>query len=283
VASNIDAGTHVYLHEFWFKQKFRKFVITIGLQDLNADFLASENAGNFINSSFGIPPVVSCNMPVPIFPLTGLGVSAQWSINDNFIWQSAVFDGCQTDFENNPHNLHWKFSKDDGVFIATEFHSKFNIKEKEGTYKLGAYYHSGLCEFDEEIQIKNTIFKNNYGFYFIADQTVFEQGNRKIGLFMQVAATSKSKNEHSRYLGFGGNYYGIFNKNGKDVLGLAIASIDLQRNSHKHETALELYYKWQFNDNFAIQPDIQYIINPSDTDAKLCNALVGILRLHINF
>ncbi|MDR1698872.1 MAG: carbohydrate porin, partial [Prevotellaceae bacterium] len=58
---------------------------------------------------------------------------------------------------------------------------------------------------------------------------------------------------------------------------------DLHKTVHKHETTLELYYKWQFNDNFAIQPDIQYSINPSGTDEKLSNALLGILRLYINF
>jgi len=283
VASNIDAGTHIYMHELWFKQDFEKFSFTVGLQDLNADFLASENAGEFINSSFGVPPVVSGNLPVPIFPLTGLGISAKWNINDKFVWQTAFFDGNQTSFKNNPHNLHWKFCKDDGILIITEFHSRLKIKEKEGIYKLGTYYHSSLNEFDEETQTKNNVFKNNYGFYFIGDQIVFEQENHKIGLFAQVAAAPKSKNEHAYYLGFGTNYYGIFSRKGKDILGLAVANLGLHRTSHKHETTLELYYKYQLTENIAIQPDIQYIINPSGTDEKLSNALVGILRLHIDF
>ena len=281
VASNIDAGTHTYLHELWFKQDFGKFSFTAGLQDLNAEFLTSENAGEFINSSFGVPATVSCNLPVPIFPLTGLGVTARWNISDKFAWQTAVFDGFQTDFENNPYNIDWELGKDNGVLVATEFHSTFNINEKEGTYKLGGYYHSGLNEFDEETQTKNSIFKNNYGVYFIADQTVFERENRKIGLFTQVAVAPENKNDHSYYLGLGGNYYGIFSKKGKDVLGLAVAGVDVK--NRKNETALELYYKWQFNDNFAIQPDIQYIINPAGSDEKLSNAPAGILRLHINF
>ncbi|MDR1761155.1 MAG: carbohydrate porin [Bacteroidales bacterium] len=283
VASNIDAGNHSYLHELWFKQEFENFSFTVGLQDLNADFLSSENAGEFINSSFGIPPVISCNLPVPIFPLTGLGVSAQWNISKNYMWQSTFFDGHQTDFENNPHNIHWKFYKDDGVFIATEFHAKFTIKEKEGTYTLGTYYHSGLSEFDEKTQLTHTMFKNNYGFYFIADQTIFKREQQKIGLFTQVTTAPKSKNVHCHYLGLGANYYGIFSKSGKDILGLAAAFFDVHKTNKKHETAIELYYKWQFNDTFAVQPDIQYIINPSGTDAGIPNALLGMVRLHINF
>ncbi len=284
VASNIDAGTYVYMHELWYRQDFKKVSFTVGLQDLNAEFLTSDNAIEFINSSFGVIPVVSGNIPVPIFPLTGLGISGRWNINDQFTWQTAVFDGCQTPFDgNNRNNLHWRFCKDDGVFVVTEFHSRFKINEKEGTYKFGAYYHSGLNEFDEETQIMNTVFKNNYGFYVIADQTVYEQENRKIGLFAQLGMAPPNKNEHAYYLGLGANYYGIFNKEGKDVLGLAAANLDLLKKNHDQETALELYYKYQINDNIAIQPDIQYIINPSGTEEQLPNALVGILRFYINF
>jgi len=283
VASNIDAGTHIYMHELWFKQAFEKFSFTIGLQDLNAEFIASENAGEFINSSFGVPSVVSINVPVPIFPLTGLGISAQWNINDRFTWQTTVFDGCQKSFEHNAHNLNWNFSKDDGLLVATEFHGNFDIKEKKGIYKLGGYYHSGLSEFDKNTQTKNTVFENNYGFYFIADQNIFEREQRKLDLFAQIAVAPKSKNEQDYYIGLGANYFGIFSKKKNDALGFAVAHAGLHTTEHKHETALELYYKYQINDNIAIQPDVQYIINPSGSDEKLSNALVGILRLHIVF
>ncbi len=62
-----------------------------------------------------------------------------------------------------------------------------------------------------------------------------------------------------------------------------LAAVDIQNAGHNHETAVELYYKYQFNDNFALQPDVQYIINPSATGVALDNALVGMLRFHINF
>jgi porin len=284
VASNIDAGTHVYMHELWFRQEFDRFSFTVGLQDLNSDFLTGDNAGEFINGSFGVIPVVSGNVPLPIFPLTGLGISARWDIDDRFALQAAVFDGCQTPLgENNPHNLHWSFSSGDGMFAATELHSKFHIKGMEGTYKLGAYYHSGLIEFDEETRTSNTVFKHNYGFYVIADQTVFERGNRKIGVFTQVGIAPENQNLHSFYAGFGVNCYGIFSTEGRDVMGLAVATLDMLRSRHSRETALELHYKYQLNDNIAIQPDIQYIIDPSGTAAKLPDALIGILRIHIGF
>ncbi len=284
MASNIDGGTHVYMHELWFRQEFGGFSFTAGLQDLNSEFLTSENAGEFINGSFGVIPVVSCNVPVPVFPLTGPGLSARWDIDDRLSLQAAVFDGCQTPLGgSNPYNLRWTFRKDDGMFAVAEFHSVFHIKGKEGTYKLGAYYHSGLNEFDEESRTLNTVFRNNYGIYIIADQTVFENGNRRIGLFVHAGVAPENKNGHSSYLGFGTNFHGIFSPDGKDVMGFAVAGLDMPKAKRSRETALELYYKYRFNDNIAIQPDIQYIIHPSGTAMKLPNALVGILRIHIGF
>jgi porin len=270
VASNIDAGTHVYLHELWIKQNFKKFSFTIGVQDLNAEFMVSENGTEFINSSFGVPSGVSGNIPVPVFPLTGPGISVKWDVNDMFSWQTAVFDGNQTPFEDNPYNLRWKFCKNDGLLAVTEFHANTRIKNLEGIYKLGSFYHSGFKEFNVESQCMDYVFRHNYGFYALIDQTVRYN-------------EAKNKNKHAYYLGFGADYYGIFSKKGKDMSGLAVAGLDLHKASHKHETILELYYKWRFNENFAIQSDIQYIVNPSGTDAKLPDALVGILRLHINF
>ncbi|HAO09302.1 MAG TPA: hypothetical protein DCQ50_20515, partial [Chryseobacterium sp.] len=41
--SNIDAGDHIYVHELWYKQQFKYFEITFGLQDLNVEFAASDN------------------------------------------------------------------------------------------------------------------------------------------------------------------------------------------------------------------------------------------------
>ena len=285
VASNIDAGTYVYMHELWFRQEFEKISFTLGLQDLNAEFMVTENGAEFINSSFGVPPTISGNIPVPIFPLTGLGVSAKWNINEMFSWQNAVFDGCQNPFEHNPHNLQWNFDENDGLLLMTEFHANTQFKNFDGMYKVGGFYHSGVKEFDYESRTMDYVFRHNYGFYALIDQTLMynEAKKQKIGVFSQAAFSPKHKNEHAYYFGFGANYYGIFSKKGKDVLGLAVAHLDLHRTSHKHETTIELYYKYQINDNIAIQPDIQYIINPSGTDAKLPNALLGILRVYINF
>ncbi len=253
VASNIDAGEHAYLHELWFRQRLGNLALTLGLQDLNAEFMVSEGAGEFVNSSFGVPPVIATGIPVPIFPLTGLGASVRWDIGDKWAVQGALFDGDQTPFDRNPHNIRWSFAKDDGLLTMGEVHYG-------GRFKLGAYYHSA----DE-----------NYGFYALADQPVSE----RLSLFGQLAVAPKSKNENNYSVGLGANYF----ISERHALGLAATHAGLHAADHKHETAVELYYKYTLNDYIALQPDFQYIINPSGAEMKLDNALVGMLRLHINF
>jgi porin len=257
VASNIDAGEHTYLHELWYRQVFgfesTGLSLTLGLQDLNTEFMVSEYAGEFINSSFGVPPVIATGIPVPIFPLTGLGLSARFYLGNKWAVQAALFDGNQTAFEHNPHNIHWNFCREDGLLSIGEVHY-------DSRFKLGAYYHS---------------MDRNYGFYAIADQPV---GDR-LSLFGQLAFAPKSKNDNNYSLGLGVNL-SVFERH---TIGLAATHAGLHTTGHKHETAIELYYKFTLNNHITLKPDIQYIINPSGAKIRLANALVTMLRLNINF
>ncbi len=267
VASNIDAGEHTCLHELWFRQRLGRLAFTAGLQDLNAEFMVTEGGKEFINSSFGTPSVIALGVPVPIFPLTGLGVVARWDITGRFAIQGALFDGTQTGFDRNHYNIRWSLGRGDGVLAMCEIHL-------DGRYKLGGYYHSR---------------DGNWGIHASVDQPLSD----RVALFAQTALAPKSKNENNLYLGIGANLQGLFSRHRCDALGLAVAhaglhnaslhSAGLHSAAHSHETAVELYYKYNFGDNFALQPDLQYIINPSGTDVRLPNALVGILRLALSF
>ena len=93
VISNIEAGNHSYLQELWYKQALNKVELTVGLQDLNVEFANSQYGSLFMNSSFGILPVISTNFSAPIFPLTTLGVTAKWSPSEKISILGAVYDG----------------------------------------------------------------------------------------------------------------------------------------------------------------------------------------------
>ena len=73
--------------------------MTFGLQDLNAEFANTDNASYYINSSFGIPSTIPENVPSPIFPITAIGLSVNWDINDNFSWKNIIYSGEVYDFD----------------------------------------------------------------------------------------------------------------------------------------------------------------------------------------
>lgn len=282
VASNIEAGNHTYLQELWFKQKFSKVELTVGLQDLNVEIANTEFGGLYVNSSFGILPTFSLNLDVPIFPLTTLGVTSKWEINDKITWLNAVYDGSPTDFEKNPYNINWQFNSGDGILGVSELQYKMNVNKLPGTYKLGLFAHNHFMERTFTENFPDSLNTNTWGIYGIIDQNLWEKDGKNVGAFMQIGFTPSINCENDTYLGLGVNAAGFLSKSKDDVLGLAVAHSHFNGNSGS-ETAIELTWQKPICENLFIQPDIQYIIHPSGHSSGLKNVLAGILRFGFTF
>lgn len=282
VASNIEADNLTYFHEMWYSQDIGRAQVTIGLQDLNVEFASSENASMFLNSSFGVHSTIADNIIAPIFPLTAFGIQLKYYIHSRLAVKLIAFDGFPDDFsKDNPYNLHWKFTKEDGLLNIAEISWQPRIKEKlEGIYSVGSYTHHHIAKEDP---IRSDSWEiTNYGFYVVADQNLAERENGSIiRSFFQASISPYQKNENWYYLGLGVNYSNIFIRSGHDVLGLALAHAGFAEH-RGNETTLELTYQYQINDQLIVQPDFQYIINPSGTSQDLENAFVTSARFLIS-
>ena len=274
--SNIEAGNLTFMYELWYKQTVGNLSLTVGLQDLNSNFAITDNGALFTNSSFGIHPSIADNIPSPIFPLTALGAMLQYNYKDKLIWQAAIFDGTPDDFENNPYNTSWNLSGNDGYLAVTEIQILHNLVHGyDGSYKFGAYFHQH-CD-------STTIEQKNKGFYFVGDQMVHRTLNGGISLFSQVGLSPKHENKNNYYLSLGVNIKGISQKRSKDEAGIAIAYAGFGQGTRRNETAVELTYLFSANENISLKPDLQYIIHPAGTETNLPNALVGSLRIELDF
>lgn len=280
--SNIEAGDLTYLHELWFKQSIGAVRVIAGLQDMNTEFAVSEGSGIFLNGSFGVHSTIAHNVPVPIFPLTALGVQLQWDILENLSTKMAVFDGLPDDFASNPYNLEWNLKPDDGFLTLGEVsYHQSRANGRDGTYKLGCYYHNHVCRADQK---GSECAAPDYGIYFLADQILFKRSSgSQMSFFTQVGVSPKQINDNYLYFGAGLNCTGPFKNRMEDVVGLAVAHACFSQTIRGNETTLELTYLLKVNGHFFVQPDFQYIINPSGTDKQLASALVGTLRAGINF
>lgn len=276
-AINIEAGDLTYMHELWYKQTFGKLTTVIGLQDVNAEFITSDNTSLYINSSFGTPSTISENVHAPIFPLTAFGLQLHYHFTEQNALKIAVFDGFPDEADINPYNLKWRIGNKDGFITFTELSTKISLfKENEGSLRFGAYTHNHLTD--------TTKFMRKYGFYLVADQYLYTSTRgQQFALFVQASYSPSKENFNNYYFGLGLNISNIQMKKINSTLGIAMAHAGLKTPEYKQETSIELTYKMELTENFSIQPDVQYIINPMGTGVALENALVGTLRFGLNF
>ena len=269
--SNIEAGNLSFLYELWYRQNLGKIDITLGLQDLNADFAVNDDGAMFTNSSFGIHSSIADNVAPPIFPLTALGANVKWNISDTFLWEAAVFDGTPDDFKTNPYNTEWKLSKNQGYLAVMELQVKKSLLSgKTGNYKVGVYYH----QHNDTIALE----QKNGGLYFVGDQQISD----KLYIFSQIGLCPKKMNKNNRYISLGLNCKGLIETRKNDQFGIAIAYAGIHDSKVGSETAIEMTYKFELTKNIYMRPDIQYIINPAGTDVKLQNDLVGFIRFGVD-
>ena len=278
VVSNIEAGDHTFFQELWISQKIGKTEIIAGLQDLNAEFASSEYGALYLNSSFGILPIISNNFNASIFPLTTLGLTHKWDISEKYTWLNAIYDGSPTNFDYNPYNLKWQFNSGEGLLLISEIQRYINIRELPGIYKLGAYTHFHIKGNITPYSPPNKLL----GLYAYIDQGIWEQEDRSAGVFVQLGYSPSEASTNNAYVGLGANYVGLLSKKGRDVIGLACAHVAFTRNGYS-ETAIELTYKYLLTCHIFIQPDFQYIVNPSGTGGPLPNALTANFRFGFNF
>ncbi len=274
VASNIEAGNHTYLQEFWYRHQFGSIELIAGLQDFNIVFANNEESSHYINSSFGAPPTMSLNMPLSIFPLTALGITAVWNFSDQVKFKAAIFEGEPIDFEYNRYNLKWHISKKEGFFTA--FESQFiHDGYLRSTYKLGIYRHSSVSVIENDSEVRKPV----TGIYADISKTLYSTDNQTLALFIRGGFSPHTYCTNHFYIAGGINYFGLFLSESNDVFSLGVSHLG-NRIAEK-ETAIECSYLFPLSSNIALQPNIQYIINPLGSGIVLPNCFICSLRFCI--
>lgn len=283
VASNIDAGDHTYIHELFYQQDISNFTIKFGVQDLNVDFLVCESSSLFLNSSFGVPSVISHGIPAPIYPLTAMGIVAAIRISDDLSIKTSIYDGLPISFENNPYNTNWHINDKHGFQFFNELAYKTNIfNQKTTNLKFGFYHHTGIK--DIESNYFGSYSKKN-GYYFIIDQEILDISETQISLFSQFTfSPSKKETDNNLYIGLGGLINNPVKSIEKDYFGLALAYSKFNTINYNYELAIEMFYNFKLCKYLFFQPDIQYIINPGgNISEKINNTLVVFVRFILEY
>lgn len=252
------------ISEYWYQQKFidGKIRVKLGKQDANTDFAYLNSGWDFMNSAFSVTP----NVPLVTYPDQSFGFMAEINPKE---WLS-IRDGVYSRF-NVPFNI-------------TEIEFKPKIKNLPGRYMLGAWElsdSSGMQTLAGE-DTNGTYYNNfnrNFGAYLIGEQMVYKEkkddNNDMQGLvaFGQVGIAPSNQNDMNRYVGVGLHYLGPIPKRDKDIAGIAVGSGNFAPRLNDitfanggrtgSETVIEAFYRYQVSKWFYLQPDVQYIMNPS--------------------
>jgi len=223
-----------------------------------------------------------------------------------------VLDGVPVDRPNGTREI---FARDDGVLVVAEGAYLYRSLASEqprtrqfrigrnccGTYTgklaLGAWYYSAT--FDDLTKVhpdgQPVRRHGSRGFYLLADRTVYQDTrhpDRQIALFGQLGIADPRVNRFAYYTGGGLTVSALIPGRNQDEFGFAVAAahngsqfMKAQRNqgmgAQRSEVTLELTYLAQFGSHLALQPDLQFVINPN-TEPRIKNAVAFILRFELS-
>lgn len=298
--SSIDAYDSWRLFEAWVQQDFFDHHVSLRVGQLTTDnnFFVSDNASLYVNSAFGVVGTALHNIFTPIYPVASPGVWLKIAPTPAWYFQAMVVsDDPGAQDGDDKHGLRYNFGGNSGALMFFELgYLRAGTDDApilEGKYKVGGYYDTGLFPDNQG----GSPHRGSSAWWAVVDQQLYRESYkpkelfRGLSAFGRVSTAQEDRNPVTFYFDAGLNYTGPIAHRERDIFGVAfsyerLSSLLQQPDgspvpSHR-EHVLEATYQWTVNDHFAIQPDLQYIINPGGVHT-IPNALAGGLRFSINF
>lgn len=311
VASNIEAPASVRLYEAWIQQNLQgpNLSLLFGLYDVNSEFDVLRDAGVFLNSSFGIGAEFANsgrNGP-SIFPVTSLGARIQWHPTHWWYVQAAVLDGVPGD-PRDPGATAIRVSPEDGVLWVTEWGYLHHSSRADVTGEpevgrdhihpflswrvaMGAW---GYSRPGQAIASQGTV-ESAPGIYVMGEVYPYREADGVQGLsaFARAGTADDRTDRFGAYTGAGLSYTGLIPGRDGDVAGIGVATAwngSTWKESRRErgipvtdaETTLEVTYRASVTPWLAIQPDLQWVVNPN-ADPRIPNSLLLTTRVEAGF
>lgn len=276
--SNIETGTQALRpYEVWIAKAFGdgETSLKAGLIDLNGNFDAPGVSTLFLNSSHGIIPSFSqsgANGP-SIFPTLGLALVGEASLSEGLNVRAGVFDPVPGD-PDKPTRTDTRWRSDDGALGVIEVERATDAVR----FALGGWTYSNATA-GSLAREQNS----NSGLY----GTVEFNPKGPISAFLRAGTADPDRNDVSSYLGGGVVWTGPFPARKDDQFGVAMAHVTTSKPARAaglsdSETNIELTWAAPITGGFAVQGNLQYVMNPG-ADTVLSNAIVTGLRLSWSF
>jgi porin len=288
--SNISGYPTLRLQELWYQQTFLEMraSVKVGLIAADAEFFTSDSSSLFINGTFGAFTLVGANIPdPPVYPMAAPGVSFLIQPIPQFYFQAGVFDGTTEDEDVNRNGSDFRIANSDGTLVFSEVGYLLNQAAGDrglvGTYKLGSFVHTA-----DFADLNSGAGEGaNFGIYGVADQEIYKHGGKDVYFFTRAGYAPSNVNTIDWYFDAGFNFSGFIPGRLLDTAGIAVARSNFSHdfsdsqvtggsNPFTQETVIEATYKAQITTWWTVQPDFQYIVNPSGQQGSHDAAIFGL-------
>ena len=297
-----DYGGHgIFLYDLWLSKSFKdgRYLLKLGRIAQGDDFLSNPLFGAYVNNAFdGNPVSIFLNSPIEAYPHSTWGIYYYMNPIDQWYLKAGVY-GADTRLNlDSMHGSFMGFDFNQGAYIIAQTGYRLNKAKGDqglsGEYSVGAYYSTATWPVQGDTQGRTVT--GLWGAYLMVDQMLYREGkNSDQGLYIWMSfVTGPEDTSKMPYFVSGGlQYKGLIptRDNDKLVLGAVWGKFSpylahaermtpggLPQDS---ETVIELDYLFQIAPFFYIEPNFQYIINPSGT-GKIMNPLVIGLQGGIN-
>ena len=280
--SNIETGTQALrLYEAWIDQKIGSSLsLRAGLYDLNSEFDALAASDLFMGSAHGIGTDISQtgqNGP-SIFPSTSLALRVEVKPAEGWVFRTALLDGVPGN-PNRPGRTTIRLGDGDGALAIGEVEAP----AWGGRLLFGHWRYT--ARFDRHDGRRGG---SNAGWYLRGEAPIVKQDGRELAGFFRIGTADGRYNMFDRFAAAGVKLSGFVRGRDADEVGLAFATAFTSRGyrlangAGKSESVAEITYRSQVAPWLALQPNLQYIRNPS-ADPTIKDALVVGLRGEVSF
>jgi len=277
--SNIafDEGTRLF--QAWYGRETSWGELKAGILALDDDFMGSDYSSLFINSAFGPMPMESFNVGAPIWPIGGLGLWTALDLSETSGFQLGVYDGNAGDFDSNDDGLNNGLNSEDGAMIIAEYAKDTETFGGKTTWKLGGFHNTGK-EFEDFDT--GAMESGLSAIYVVVDHAFSEQLGvwTRLGTSLDEGISTVTTNLEGGLVG-----QSPLHHRPEDVWGIGYfwtefgdAYLRGTPGVSDAESALEITYHAPINENFYLQPDVQWIFDAhnSNEDAFVVGLRVGL-------
>ena len=273
--------------EAWYEQKLFDDVVRakIGKIDVNNEFFVIGSQGDFLNGSAGTGVNL---LAFPTVPAQATGVvlfvyPTERSYIGGGFFDGATQDGIRTggrgpaDFFSDARSQSWYWIAEGGL--------GWECSMGDGRVAAGFWHHTGdFARFDSNIE------EGTEGVYALAEQQFWRRGTgdadkaKGVWGFAQWSWADDDIAPVRNDIGAGVTYKGVCESRSNDSIGLywnwCNTTDEALAGTETDEHAFELFYKAMITPSIYVQPDVQFIANPSGRrtidDAWVLGVQVGV-------